>query len=218
MKKADEWRERIRALTGSPEETMRTVIGELFRDFEAAEQRAGGESKGPWPCTKCGNLVWGAHEDGGKLCPGHPERRAPDADRAAAVELMRELREAPIADAQSALLGVFTHYESIKADRGAFDALNAIQSCLTLLTHAAAFRGERSSGAEGARLQLQNAFAVVSLLKLSRGRMRNILETATAAMTHAEVRMTQDLVAQIDAAFNPDAPSAPKAEKRGSRG
>jgi len=62
------------------------------------------------------------------------------------------------------------------------------------------------------KAELFNALAVVTLLKLARGRMQHIVETAAAAMTHAEVRMTQDVIAHIDAAFAPAfAPEKPQA-------
>jgi hypothetical protein len=63
--------------------------------------------------------------------------------------------------------------------------------------------GEPGEGGERkAKEELLNALAVVTLLKLARGRMQHIVETAAAAMTHAEVRTTQDVIAQIDAAFD----------------
>lgn len=130
------------------------------------------------------------------------ERAQGTADRAAAVDLVRELREA--------LERLHPTPRYVKPEEK-----EVCVYCCLLARAAAYLRGERSSGAGAARLQLQNALAVVTLLKLARGRMQHIVETATAAMTHAEVRMTIDLIAQIDGAFNPDVPPAPKAEEEG---
>jgi len=72
----------------------------------------------------------------------------------------------------------------------------------------------QEESAEVVKDELLDAIAIVSLLKLARGRMQHIIEAATAGMTHAEVRMTQDLVAQIDAAFDSD-PEKPQENSRG---
>jgi len=70
----------------------------------------------------------------------------------------------------------------------------------------------QEESAEVVKDELLDAIAIVSLLKLARGRMQHIIESATAGMTHAEVRMTQDPVAQIDAAFDSD-PEKPQEGK-----
>ena len=93
------------------------------------------------------------------------------------------------------------------------DAMMAILTELSLEGEAradAALAGKPGEGGEQAKAELLNALAVVTLLRLARGRMQHIIETAAVAMTHAEVRMTQDVIAQIDAAFAPKKPQEGK--------
>lgn len=53
--------------------------------------------------------------------------------------------------------------------------------------------------------------ALERCVRLARGRMRHILETASVGMPRTAVRMTQDVIAQLDALFTP----APSAEPSG---
>ena len=132
-------------------------------------------------------------------------RRAPDADRAALLGLVRELYHA---------FAEF-HRDDFGEDSEEWEHHRTHDDCwiCALLARAdAALAGEPGEGGEPAKAVLLNALAVVTLLRLARGRMQHIVETAAVAMTHAEVRMTQDVIAQIDAAF---APEKPQEGKRG---
>ena len=127
------------------------------------------------------------------------------ADRAALLGLVRELYHA---------FAEF-HRDDFGEDSEEWEHHRTHDDCwiCALLARAdAALAGEPGEGGEQAKAELLNALAVVTLLRLARGRMQHIIETAAVAMTHAEVRMTQDVIAQIDAAC---APEKPQEGKRG---